>query len=156
MKSRLALFCLCILGTACVPLCAKPAKTEDNEVVKMDPVVVEASSLSDAGFKFKAKFRPHFIGTGIRELVVVEVGPQSTAKKAGLAVGDRILQIRDVKVEGLGIQELQHEFETKAVDGKVTLLVKSKGSTEPRNVELQFTKSPLSNDPKPSSEANRR
>jgi C-terminal processing protease CtpA/Prc len=107
-------------------------------VVNLPPYVIEAKSLADSGFKFKARFRDHMIGAGIRELVIVEVGPQSEAKKAGLAVGDRILQIRDVKVEGLGLKELQDEFATKAVDGKVPLLIQSRGSDETRTVMLKF------------------
>jgi C-terminal processing protease CtpA/Prc len=140
MNSRLIKIGLCALGLAAPLLEAKHApKTDEEEVVKMDPVVVEASSLASAGFKFKARFRHNLVGTGIRELVIVEVGPQSAAKRAGLSVGEKILQIRDVKVEGLGLKELQEEFASKAVNGKVTLLIEAKGSTETRTVDLQFS-----------------
>ncbi|MEO6002571.1 MAG: PDZ domain-containing protein [Opitutus sp.] len=152
MNTRLVRSSLCVLGLALLPLHAKPAKTKEEEIVKLDPYVVEMKSLADAGFTIKAKFLNHLIGAGIKELIIVKVGPQSDAKKAGLAVGEKILQIRDVKVEGLGIKELQDEFAAKAVDGKVTLLVQSKGSDETRTVELPFTKSALLNgtSPRPS------
>ena len=141
MNTRLFRSCVCVLGLALLPLHAKPAKTKEDEIVKLDPYVVEMKSLADAGFTIKAKFLNHLIGAGIKELVIVKVGPQSDAKKAGLAVGEKILQIRDVKVEGLGIKELQDEFAAKAADGKVILLIQSKGSEETRTVELKLTKS---------------
>ena len=121
------------------PLRALSAKSDKEDVVKLDPYVVETRSLANAGFRFKAKFHHHLQGAGIKELTIVEVGPQSQAKKAGLAVGEKILQIRDVKVEGLGLEELQSQFETKAVDGKVPLLIQSKKSDETRTVVLQFS-----------------
>ncbi|MEO7597971.1 MAG: PDZ domain-containing protein [Opitutus sp.] len=117
---------------------ASPKPNEDG-IVKLDPYVVETKSLANAGFRFKAKFHHHLKGAGIKELTIVEVGPQSQAKKAGLAVGEKILQIRDVKVEGLAIEELQNEFETTAVDGKVPLLIQARGSDETRTVVLQFS-----------------
>lgn len=125
-----------------LPLRADSAKPIEEEVVRLAPYVVEARSLADAGFTFKARFRYHMMWSGIKELIIVKVGPQSEAKKAGLSVGEKILQIRDVKVDGLGIDELRNEFETKAVDGKVTLLIQSKGSEETRTVVLQFTDAP--------------
>jgi len=128
-----------VSGFVSFPLRADSAKPNEDEIVKLTPYVVEARSLAGAGFKFKARFRHHMIGAGIKELIIVEVGPQSEAKKAGLAVGEKILQIRDVKVDGLGIKQLQNEFEIKAVEGKVTLLIQSKGSNETRTVVLQFT-----------------
>jgi hypothetical protein len=155
MNSRLVISGLCILALASLPLQAKPAKPKDEEVVKLDPYVVEVRSLADAGFTIKAKFLNHLIGAGIKELIIVKVGPQSDAKKAGLSVGERILQIRDVKVEGLGIKELQEEFAAKAEDGKVTLLIQSKGSEETRTVELKLTKSAAVAPPNPPSEPNR-
>jgi S1-C subfamily serine protease len=131
---------LCVFGFALLSLHAESAKSKQDDIVKLDPYVVEASSLADAGFTIKARFLNHLIGAGIKELVVAKVGPQSEAKKAGLSVGEKILQIRDVKVEGLGLKELQEQFATKAVNGKVTLLVQAKNSEETRTVELQFTK----------------
>ena len=121
------------------PLRALSAKSDKEDVVKLDPYVVETRSLANAGFRFKARFHHHLQGAGIKDLTIVEVGPQSQAKKAGLAVGEKILQIRDVKVEGLAIEELQSQFETKAVDGKVPLLIQSRGSDETRTVVLQFS-----------------
>lgn len=146
MNTRLVGVGLCVLSFGLLSLSAKTAKPDPDEVVRMDPVVVEATSLASAGFKFKARFRHNLVGTGIRELVIVEVGPQSAAKKAGLSVGEKILQIRDVKVEGLGIKELQDEFAAKAVNGKVSLLVEARGSTETRTVELQFPNQHLPSD----------
>lgn len=139
MKSRLITSCICVFGFVSLSLRAEPTKPNQDEIVKLEPYVVKAKSLANAGFSFIAKFRYHMIWAGIKELIIVEVGPRSEAKKAGLAVGEKILQIRDVKVEGLGIRELRNEFETKAVDGKVTLLIQSKGSKETRTVVLQFT-----------------
>lgn len=138
MKSRFLVVFVLVSGCVSLPLDAASAKPDKEDVVKLDPYVVETRSLANAGFRFKAKFRPHFIGEGIKELIIVEVGPQSQAKKAGLAVGERILQIRDVKVEGLGLEELQNEFRTQSADGKVPLLVQAKGSSETRTVVLQF------------------
>jgi S1-C subfamily serine protease len=124
---------------AALPLRAESVKPSQDEIVVLEPYVVEAKSLANAGFAFIAKFRYHMIWAGIKELIIAEVGPRSEAKKAGLAVGEKILQIRDVKVNGLGIRALRKEFETKAVDGKVTLLIQSKDSKETRTVVLQFT-----------------
>jgi len=153
MNSRFVSSCGCVLSFALLSLHAEPAKPKQDDIVKMDPYVVEAKSLADAGFTIKARFLNHLIGAGIKELIIVRVGPQSEAKKAGLAVGEKILQIRDVKVEGLGLKELQDEFAAKAVNGKVTLLVQSKGSDETRTVELQFTKAAMLNSPnQPSAE----
>jgi predicted metalloprotease with PDZ domain len=140
MNTRLIRSCVCLFAVASLSLHAEQAKPKQDDVVKLDPFVVEASSLADAGFTIKARFLNHLIGAGIKELVIVKVGPQSEAKKAGLSVGEKILQIRDVKVEGLGLKELQEQFATKAVKGKVTLLVQAKNSGETRTVELQFTK----------------
>jgi S1-C subfamily serine protease len=142
MNFRLLVSCSLVLGFVAVSLHATPAKPDKAEIVKLEPFVVESTSLANAGFRFKARFHHHLIEAGIRELVIVEVGPQSEAKKAGLAVGEKILQIRDVKVEGLGLEELQNEFQTKAEDGKVPLLIQSKGSDETRTVVLQFKHSP--------------
>ena len=139
MNFRLLASWILVAGFVPFSLRAGTAKPNDDGIVKLTPYVVEATSLANAGFKFKARFRYHLIGAGIKELIIVEVGPQSAAKKAGLAVGEKILQIRDVKVEGLGIKELQEEFETKAVDGKVPLLIESKNSNETRTVVLQLT-----------------
>ena len=138
MISKLLVAGVMVYGFVSLPLRAGSAKAQDDKVVTLPPYVIEAKSLADAGFKFKARFHNHMIGAGITELIIVEVGPQSEAKKAGLAVGDRILQIRDVKVEGLGLAELQHEFASKAVDGKVSLLIQSKGSDETHRVTLKF------------------
>ena len=139
METRLFVSLIFISGLAALPLSAASDKGEKDDIVKMDPYVVETRSLANAGFRFKAKLHHHLDGAGIKELTIVEVGPQSQAKKAGLAVGEKILQIRDVKVEGLDLQELQHQFETKAVDGKVPLLIQAKGSQATRTVVLQFS-----------------
>jgi len=142
MNSRLLASCLFASGFVSFSQRAESAKPNEDEIVKLTPFVVEARSLANAGFKFKAKFHHHIKGAGIKELIIVEVGPQSEAKKAGLAVGEKILQIRDVKVDGLGLEELRDEFVTKAVDGKITLLIQSKGSDETRTVVLQFPAPP--------------
>jgi len=138
MNYRVLLAAILVSVFGSFPLCADSAKTKEDEVVVLPPFDVKAQSLADTRFRFKARFRDHMIGAGIKELIIVEVGPQSEAKKAGLAVGDRILQIQDVKVEGLGLKELQNEFATKAVDGKVSLLIQSKGSDETRTVILKY------------------
>ncbi len=137
MNSRLLVFCILATYFVSFPLRANSAKSNEDEIVKLPPYVVETKTLANAGFTLKAKFR--LIGTGIKELVIVEVGPRSEAKKAGLSIGEKILQIRDVKVEGLGLEELQKEFEAEAVDGKVPLLIQAKGSNKTRTVVLQFT-----------------
>src|SRR3954470_18795086 len=98
MNPRLISFCLCVFGFALLSLRAESAKPKQDDIVKLDPYVVEASSLADAGFTIKARFLNHLIGAGIKELVIVKVGPQAEAKKAFLSVGEKILQIRDVKV----------------------------------------------------------
>jgi hypothetical protein len=148
MKSKFLASCILASAFAALPLLAEPVKPSQDEIVKLKPYVVEAKSLANAGFTFIAKFRHHMIWAGIKELIIAEVGPRSEAKKAGLAVGEKILQIRDVKVDGLGIKELRNEFETKAVDGKITLLIQSKDSKETRTIVLQFT------DPLPKTEPN--
>jgi S1-C subfamily serine protease len=156
MNSRLIRSCVCVFASALLSFGAESAKPKSDDIVKLDPYVVEASSLADAGFSIKARFLNHLTGGGIKELIIVKVGPQSEAKKAGLAVGEKILQIRDVKVEGLNLKELQDEFAAKAVNGKVTLLVQSRNSEETRTVELQFTKaSPLKEATPPSPEPSR-
>jgi hypothetical protein len=139
MNSRLLASWILVCVVASLPLRAESEKSDESEIVKLEPYVVEAKSLADAGFTFKARFRHHMIWAGIKELTIVKVGPHSEAKKAGLAVGERILEIRDVKVEGLGLKELQDLFEAKAADGKVTLLVQSRGSEDTRTVVLRFT-----------------
>ena len=139
MNSRLLASCILVAGFVLLPLHADSAKPHEEEIVKLSPYVIEATSLADAGFKFKARFHNHMISAGIKELIIVEVGPMSEAKKAGLAVGEKILQIGDVKVDGLGIEELGVEFETKSVDGKVTLLIQSKGSDKTRTVVPKIT-----------------
>ena len=138
MNSRVLVAAILVSLFGSFPLRADSDKTKEDEVVVLPPFAVKGHSLADFRFKFKARFRDHMIGAGIKDLIIVEVGPQSEAKKAGLAVGDRILQIRDVKVEGLGLKELQNEFATKAVDGKVPLLIQSKGSDETRTVILKY------------------
>lgn len=147
MNSRFIRSCVCVFGSALLSLRAEPAKPKQEDIVKLDPYVIEATSLADAGFTIKARFLNHLIGAGIKELVIVKVGPQSEAKKAGLSVGEKIIQIRDVKVEGLGLKELQEQFATKAVKGKVTLLVQARNSDETRTVELQFSKAPAVKEP---------
>jgi predicted metalloprotease with PDZ domain len=121
---------------------ADSGKPSENEVVKLQPCVVKAKSLKDAGFGFKAKFRHHMIWAGIKELVIFEVGPRSDAKMAGLEVGEKIIQIRDVKVDGLGIKELLKQFEMPSETGKVLLLIQAKDSGKTRTVELQFHEAP--------------
>ena len=116
---------------------AEPPKPSD-EVVLMKPYVVEEKSLAKAGFGFKATFRHHMIWAGVKELIIVNVGPRSAAKKAGLEVGEKIIQIREVKVDGLGIKALQKEFEKKSENGKIPLIIQSKDSEKTRLVELQF------------------
>jgi predicted metalloprotease with PDZ domain len=105
----------------------------------MEPYVVKAKSLAQAGFGFKATFRHHLIWAGIKELTIVIVEPRSAAKKAGLEVGEKIIQIRDVKVEGLGIGELKREFEKPSANGMIPLTIRVKDSDATRVVELQFS-----------------
>lgn len=137
MIFRLLAFSVMVSGFVSLPLRADSAKAKGDDVVTLPPYAIEAKSRADARFEWKARFHDHMIGAGIRELIISRVGPQSEAKKAGLVVGDRILQIWDVKVEGLGLQELLDEIATKAVDGKVSLLIQSKGSDKPRTVMLK-------------------
>ncbi len=105
----------------------------------MAPYVVKGKSLAQSGFGFKATFRHHLIWAGIKELMIVNVEPRSAAKKAGLEVGEKILQIRDVKVDGLGIGELKREFERPSANGMIRLTIQAKDSAATRIVELQFS-----------------
>jgi C-terminal processing protease CtpA/Prc len=121
---------------------ADSEKPSESDVVKLQPCVVKAKSLKDAGFGFKAKFRHHMIWAGIKELVIFEVGPRSDAKIAGLEVGEKIIQVRDVKVDGLSIKELKKQFEMPSETGKVLLVIQAKDSAKTRTVELQFHEAP--------------
>jgi hypothetical protein len=131
---------LIILASLAAPAFAADSSKPGDEVVVMKPYVVEEKSLAKAGFGLQAKFRHHLIWAGVKEIVVIKVEPRSAAKKAGLEVGEKIIQIRDVKVDGLGIKALQKEFEKKSVDGKIPLVIQAKDSAQTRMVELQFGK----------------
>ena len=137
MNPQLPAIFIILLGLVAPAFAATPLKAGD-EVVLMKPYVVEERSLAKAGFGFQAKFRHHLIWAGVKELVIVNVGPHSAAKKAGLAVGEKIIQIREVKVDGLSIKALQKEWEKKSVDGKIPLVIQAKDSEQTRTVELQF------------------
>jgi predicted metalloprotease with PDZ domain len=142
MAPRHLAFCVLVLGFGSLALRADPAKPSEEETIRLKPYVIEEKSLANTGFSFKAKFRHHMLWAGIKELIITQVESRSYAKKAGLEVGEKIIQIRDVKVEGLGLKELQREFETKSVNGKITLLIQAKDSNTTRTVELQFNEPP--------------
>jgi predicted metalloprotease with PDZ domain len=136
------LYIIAIVTVLILPFACHAKSESQDEPVKLAPFVIKAKSLKDAGFGFKAKFRHHMIWAGIKELVIFEVGPRSDAQKAGLEVGEKIIQIRDVKVDGLGIKELQKQFEMPSETGKVLLLIQAKDSGKTRTVELQFHEAP--------------
>jgi hypothetical protein len=138
MNPQLPLLLALQISIASLAPGAEPLKPSD-EVVLMKPYVVEEKSLANAGFAFKARFRHHMIWAGVKELIIVNVGPRSEAKKAGLEVGEKIIQIRDMKVDGLGIKALQNEFEKKSENGKIPLIIQAKDSEKTRLVELQFS-----------------
>jgi C-terminal processing protease CtpA/Prc len=139
MNPRIPALCVFIVCLASLSLDADPAKPSEREVVKMEPFVVKGKSFAQSGFGFKATFRHHLIWAGIKELIIVTVEPRSAAKKAGLEVGEKILQIRDVKVDGLGIGELKREFEKPSANGMISLTIQAKDSGATKVVELQFS-----------------
>ena len=138
MNPKLPLLLALQVSIVSFTLGAEPPKPGD-EVVLMKPYVVEERSLAKAGFGFRATFRHHMIWAGVKELIIVNVGPRSEAKKAGLEVGEKIIQIREVKVDGLGIKALQKEFEKKSENGRIPLIIQAKDSEKTRLVELQFS-----------------
>ncbi len=138
MNRKSAFLAIAMVAFVSFAFGANRQKPNEAEVVKLQPCVVMAKSLANADFSFVAKFRYHLIWAGIKELVIIRVGKNSDAKKAGLAVGEKIIQIREVKVEGMGLKELQREFEMKTETGKVQLVIQAKDSTKTRIVELQF------------------
>ena len=142
MNHKISLLCITMIAFVSSAFGAGSEKPSESEVVKLQPCVVKAKSLKDAGFGFKAKFRHHMIWAGIKELVIFEVGPRSDAKIAGLEVGEKIIQVRDVKVDGLSIKELQKQFEMPSETGKILLVIQAKDSKKARTVELQFHEAP--------------
>jgi predicted metalloprotease with PDZ domain len=148
MNPKIAVLCMSIVCFLSLARGADPAEPSESKVVKMEPYVVRAKSLAQAGFAFKAKFRHHMIWAGIKELIIVTVEPRSAAKKAGLEVGEKIIQIRDAKVDGMGIRELIREFEKPSANGMISLTIQSKDSGATRVMQLQFH-DPSSQTPEP-------
>src|SRR6266540_4196072 len=55
MNSRLLASCILVSGFTLLPVRADSARPNEDETVKLTPYVVEAKSLANAGFTFKAK-----------------------------------------------------------------------------------------------------
>lgn len=138
MNLRLCLFCFVFSNLVSLIFGADAQKPHDDVVI-LKPYVVEAKSLAHTGFEFLAKFRYHLITAGIKELIITKVESRSVAKKAGLEVGEKIIQVWDMKVEGLKIKELKKLFERKTEDGKIPLTIQSKDSGVIRKVVLQWS-----------------
>ena len=79
-----------------------------DTVVELPPVIVEAS-FTDV--RFRARFRYHIPGNGLKELVFSKV-PKSWEAK-GIVKGDALVGVDGTKIDGLGIGQLANLIEPK-------------------------------------------
>lgn len=92
------------------------------------------------GISIKANTKGNLFNPTIRSLQIIKVSPSSPAADAGLVVGDLIVVVQGIVVEGAQANELKAVMK-KTVGEKIQLKIQ-RGTTEPFAVRLTAIKKP--------------
>jgi predicted metalloprotease with PDZ domain len=144
MKSRSSAIVLLLLRCASALNGSDAPQVMRDEPVVLKPYVVRDKLFEEAGFIINAKARKGSKAAtgvvGIESFVIVisKPDPRTIAGRAGLKNGDQIIQIGDVKVDGLSFREFTEEFARRRARLVIPLVISPKGSGEVRSVVLDF------------------
>jgi C-terminal processing protease CtpA/Prc len=129
---------------------ASPAATAEAPIA-MAPFVVEGTSAEHAGISLHVvgRWNKDRTGTVIDEPTVAYVFPGSPAERAGIAKGDTIAQVAEVKTKDLELRRWHELFDLRhAAGGTTTLLIRQARSQ--KTIPLTFRFVPWSSGKAPS------
>jgi hypothetical protein len=121
---------------------AVPAAAE--KPVMLAPLVVSAQSLREMNFHLTINRKPRIKGVklrGIEEPIFSQVDSKSIAALAGIQVGDRLVQIGELKLDGVSIEQFEEKFKQRT-EGKLLLVIRTRDFGVLRPVELNFRPPP--------------
>jgi predicted metalloprotease with PDZ domain len=144
MKSNSSAIVLLLLGCSAALNGSDAPQVMRDEPVVLKPYVVHDKMFAEAGFIINARARKGskaatgVVGIESFLIVISKPDPRTIAGRAGLKNGDKIIQIGEVKVDGLSFREFTEEFAKRRARLLVPLVISPKGSGELRSVVLDF------------------
>lgn len=128
---------------------AAPAATAEAPIA-LAPFVVQGSSAEHTGISLHVvgRWNKTRTGTVIDEPTVAYVFPDSPAERAGIAKGDTVTQIGDVKLKGIEMRRWHELFDYRHATGETaTFLVRKAGTQQTIPLTFRFVARPLGKTP---------